>query len=75
MSRHCVSICRRLVCAAQSPWSRQANAAKGQGAVGGKPFGLEAETIGRTLDHGAGSANLGLTDRTCRLDVENDRGF
>jgi len=45
------------------------------GAVGGKPLGLEAEAIGRTLDHGAGSANLGLADRTCRLDVENDRCF
>ncbi len=45
------------------------------GAAGGKPLGLKVKPISSTLDHGAGSANLGLADRTCRLNIENDRSL
>ena len=42
------------------------------GAVGGQPLRLEAEAILGALDHGACRADLGLADRTARLDIDDD---
>src|SRR5690606_7823521 len=41
--------------------------------VRGEALGLEAEALGGPVEHGARGADLGLTDRPARLDIEDDR--
>jgi hypothetical protein len=42
------------------------------GAVGGKPLLIKAEEILGAFDHGSRCADLGLSDRPARFDVNDD---
>ncbi len=54
-------------------WTSQASVlGRAVGAVGGEPFGPEAEALIRPLDHGAGGGHLRWTDGGGRLDVDDD---